>query len=437
METTSRALAPGQVIVSLNFDDCLASQLEAAAILEARGMRGTFFINSAKLGMSGRLTLDQVRALRDAGHEIGGHTLSHPRLTTLSTDNQRTEICNDRVALLDAGFQVASFAYPFGDKDSVTRQIVIDCNYNSARESGGLRTPTGSTSNPYAETVPPADAYAIRTHGSVQDTTTLADLQAYVMRAEESGGGWVPLVFHHICGPCDPAQTYSTSPALLAAFLDWLAPRASRGTTVALMDTVIGGTLKPPVRWPPAVDPSQLLKNPSLEADSNGDGTPDCWQRGGFGTNTFAWTRTSDAHSGSWAQQVRITKYSSGDRKLITLQDSGTCAPAATAGHRYRSSAWYKSTTSVRFKAYYRDSAGVWDYWTQGPLLSARSSYTRAEWTTPAAPSAARALSLGLALDRVGTLTMDDFTLTDIDATTTLREGYQRREEEEGAGAPA
>ena len=430
MATTTRALAPGQVIVSLNFDDGLASQLQAAAMLEARGMRGTFYINSSRIGQSGRLTLDQLRALRDAGHEIGGHTLSHPRLTTLSADDQRKEICNDRVALLNAGFRVTSFAYPFGDKDSFTRQVVIDCNYNSARESGGLRTPTGSSSNPYAERVPPADAYAIRTHGSVQDTTTLDTLKAYVLRAEESGGGWVPLVFHHICGPCDPPQTYSTAPALLAAFLDWLAPRASRGTTVALMDTVIGGTLKPPVSWPP-VQPSQLFKNPSLETDSNGDGTPDCWKRGGFGTNTFTWTRTSDAHGGSWAQQVRISSISSGDRKLISEQDSGTCSPAAVTGHRYRISAWYKSTTSVRFKAYYRNSAGGWDYWTQGPLLPAASSYTRAEWTTPGAPSAAKRLSMGMSIDRVGTLTMDDFTLTDLDATTALREEYRRAEEEE------
>jgi peptidoglycan/xylan/chitin deacetylase (PgdA/CDA1 family) len=436
METRTRALAPGQVIVSLNFDDGLSSQLQAAAILEARGMRGTFYLNSTRLGQSGRLTVDQARTLQGAGHEIGGHTLTHPRLTSLSADDQRKEICNDRVALLNAGLRVTSFAYPFGDKDSVTRQIVIDCNYNSARESGGLRTPTGGSGNPYAESVPPADPYAIRTHGSVQNTTTLDTLKAYVLRAEESGGGWVPLVFHHICDPCDPPQTYSTSPTVLAAFLDWLATRASRGTTVALMDTVIGGALKPPVSWPPTGEPAQLFKNPSLETDSNGDGTPDCWQRGGFGTNTFTWTRTSDAHSGSWAQQVRISSISSGDRKLISLQDSGTCSPAAVSGHRYRISAWYKSTTSVRFKAYYRDSAGVWDYWTQSPLLPAASSYTRAEWTTPGAPSAARRLSLGMSLEQVGTLTVDDFTLNDIDATAALREDFRPVEEEEAAAPP-
>ncbi|RKH35460.1 chitin deacetylase [Corallococcus praedator] len=418
MEPTTQAivLLPGQVIVSLNFDDCLASQSQGAAILQARGMRGTFFVHSTRMGQSGRLTLAQVRALRDAGHEIGGHTLTHPHLSELPPDEQRKEICNDRVALLNAGFRVTSFAYPFGDKDATTRQIVIDCNYNSARESGGLRTATGGSSNPYAEPVPPADPYAIRTHGSVQDTTTLTALKNYVLRAEESGGGWVPIVFHHICGPCNPPQTYSIAPATLTAFVEWLATRASRGTTVATMDAVIGGALKPPVSWPP----SQLLKNPSLETDLNGDGTPDCWQRGGFGSNTFTWTRTQDAHGGTWAQQVRITQITSGDRKLITRQDDSSCTPTPTTGHHYRISAWYKATTQVRFKAYYRDSAGAWIYWSQGPLLPARSSYTFAEWTTPAAPSAARALSVGLSIDQVGTLTMDDFALSDVEASASL-----------------
>ncbi|MCY1047039.1 polysaccharide deacetylase family protein [Corallococcus sp. bb12-1] len=415
MEPMTRAivLLPGQVIVSLNFDDGLASQTLGAASLEARGMKGTFFVHSAKMGQSGRLTLAQVRALRDAGHEIGGHTLTHPHLTEFSADEQRKEICNDRVALLNAGFRVTSFAYPFGDKDATTRQIVMNCNYNSARESGGLRTATGGSGSPYAEPVPPADPYAIRTHGSVQSTTTLTDLKNYVLRAEESGGGWVPIVFHHICGPCNPPQTYSIAPATLTAFVDWLATRASRGTTVATMDAVIGGVLKPPVSWPP----SQLLKNPSLETDLNGDGTPDCWQRGGFGSNTFTWTRTPDAHGGSWAQQVRITQISSGDRKLITRQDDSSCTPTPTTGHHYRISAWYKATTAVRFKAYYRNSAGAWTYWSQGPLLPARTSYTFAEWTTPAAPSEARALSVGLSIDQVGTLTMDDFALADVEAS--------------------
>lgn len=99
----------------------------------------------------------------------------------------------------------------------------------------------------------------------------------------------------------------------------------------------------------------QHLKLPDTP-DSNGHETPDCWQRGGFGSNTFTWTRTRQL----------------GDVELLA----------------------------------------------QGPRLPSRGSYTFAEWTTPAAPSAARALSGGLSIDQVGTLTMDDFMLDDVDAAS-------------------
>jgi hypothetical protein len=56
---------------------------------------------------------------------------------------------------------------------------------------------------------------------------------------------------------------------------------------------------------------------------------PDCWQQtGASGTNTFTWTKTPNAHSGSWAQNVAITSYTSGDRKLVTSQQANERYPA-------------------------------------------------------------------------------------------------------------
>lgn len=262
-------LEPGQVIVSFNFDDNLASQAEAGPLLVARGMRGTFYVNSGRVGTSGYLTYEQLRQLQAAGHEVGGHTISHPHLTTLSEAAQRHEVCDDRAALLKAGLRVTSFAYPFGDADSRTRQLLIDCGYNSGRESGGLRTPNGCRGCPYSESVPPLDVYAIRTHGSVTRAWSLSFLQNLVLRAETAGGGWVPIVFHHISPTtCPSSETYCISRSTFVAFLDWLAPRTSRGTIVRTVDNVIGGSLQPP----PGAMPSpltHLLSNPSLDADSH------------------------------------------------------------------------------------------------------------------------------------------------------------------------
>ena len=82
------------------------------------------------------------------------------------------------------------------------------------------------------------------------------------------------------------------------------------------------------------------IANASLEADANNDGIPDCWQLGGFGTNTFTWTRVAGARSGSFAESLQMTARTSGDRKLVQTQDSGACAPAITAGAKYTLSAW-------------------------------------------------------------------------------------------------
>ena len=154
-----------------------------------------------------------------------------------------------------------------------------------------------------------------------------------------------------------------------------------------------------------------LVLNPSLETDANSNGVPDCWQLGGFGTNTFIWTRVASAHSGSFAESLQITSRSSGDRKLVQTQDSGACAPAITPGARYTLSAWYTSTVPSAFVVFYRTSAGAWRYWTTGPTVAAAGNWTQAVYTTPAIPAGATHLSFGLYLSTVGTLVTDDYAM--------------------------
>jgi hypothetical protein len=152
-----------------------------------------------------------------------------------------------------------------------------------------------------------------------------------------------------------------------------------------------------------------LVQNASLEIDTNNDAIPDCWQRGGYGTNTVVWTRVTDAHSGGFAQSVQITAFSSGDRKLVQTQDSGTCAVPAVPGAIYTLSAWYKANVQTAFVVYYRTSAGAWNYWATGPAVASAASWTQASYTTAAVPAGATHLTFGLALSGVGTLVMDDY----------------------------
>ncbi len=242
IQETSQELT-GTTIISLTFDDTLADQYQVGDWLASRGMRATFYINSTRFGNSGSMTLAQVQSLAQRGNEIAGHTLDHVDLTTVTVTEAQRQVCNDRNALLAAGFSVTSFAYPFGADNTTVQNVVRDCNYNSARDVGGLVTATSCTSCPYANPIPPPNLYQERTNGSVRSSTTLDTMKSWVIQAEQNGGGWVPFVFHHICDGCNE---YSVSATNLVAFLDWLAARRTAGTEVATVHDVIGGSVKPP-----------------------------------------------------------------------------------------------------------------------------------------------------------------------------------------------
>jgi peptidoglycan/xylan/chitin deacetylase (PgdA/CDA1 family) len=408
----ARAASPSAV-VSLTFDDGVEDQYtNALPILQQYGMHGTFYIISGYVGVnSAYMTLPQVQSIYNAGNEIGGHTVLHPFLTQLTTAEATREICQGRNTLLNWGFPVTNFAYPYSDSNPAVEGIVQQCGFNSGRLDEDLKGPFSCGDCDPSEAVPPADPYAIRTPDSVQDNWTLASLKSVVTQAEQAGG-WMPLVFHHICdSDCD---LYSVSTSTFSAFLAWL---QTQNVSVETVGQVMGGSVKPAVSAPqaqPAPPGTNGVANPSLEtADPNNAGFPYCWVKSTSGTNNATYATTSSAHTGSAAETVTISSFTSGDAKLITRQDLGECAPSAVAGDSYVASGWYKSTAPTRFVLWYRDTNGGWHYWTQSPQFLASSSWTQAVWSTPAVPSGATALSFGMNMAGAGTLTTDDYSLVD------------------------
>jgi hypothetical protein len=401
-------------VVSLTFDDGL-NQSPVRNLLASHGMQGTFYINSNLIGSGGNyLTKAELDALYADGNEIGGHTIDHVDLATLSDSAQKTAICNDMQNLVNWGYQVHSFAYPYGSTGPNSQSIVAaGCpgagTYESARTVGGLVTGTACSGCSWAETIPPVNPYYISTNNSLTSTTTLAEIQSYVTQAETNGGGWVPLVIHQICNGC---STYSISQATLDSILTWLKAREAQGTYVRTVHQVMSGDLPAP---PPPPQPglNQLI-NPSLEIDADGNNQADCWQRDGYGTNKPTWTRTNDAHTGSFAEQLKITSYTNGDDKLLPTQDAGQpggCAPTAVGGKLYQLSAWYKATVPADLVLFYLDASGVWQYWHDGPQLPASASWTQMTYYPGAVPTGAQAMSFGIALSSIGTLTTDDYSM--------------------------
>jgi hypothetical protein len=154
---------------------------------------------------------------------------------------------------------------------------------------------------------------------------------------------------------------------------------------------------------------TNLLQNPGLEAATGG--VPNCWLLGGYGTNAFTWTWTSDAHSGSHAENLNITSWTNGDRKMLTAFN-GPCSIATSAGHQYTLTVWYKSTARPVFMAFTSTTGptGAYNFFAQSPQQTISTGWTQATWTTPSMPTGTTSLSIGMGISgAAGQVTMDDF----------------------------
>lgn len=121
-----------QAAISFTYDDGLLEHYDLVAPeLEKRGFRGSFWIIGSVIGTDitqngRRMTWEQVKELHDRGHEMGGHTWSHPHLTRMKdTDSLKAEIC----ALLDDAFlahglpRPLTMAWPFNGYNDKCRDL--------------------------------------------------------------------------------------------------------------------------------------------------------------------------------------------------------------------------------------------------------------------------------------------------------------------------
>lgn len=251
----------GPVTVSLTFNDGLASQYKyARPVLQAHGVNATFYVASSWVATNDATYMRswQLDDLYRDGDEIGAMGKDHRDLTaTYSSDPsadlayKQDQVCGDRAKLTALGYATMSFAYPFSAQNATAQSIISGCGFTSGRLVGGLSS-TGPT---YAEALPPANAYTLRTLGATTSgPVTLASMQNSVTAAYAKGGGWVPLSFNAVCDASDPGYSAcmagSTKPvddAVLSQFLDWMANGAPAGSSVHTVRSVMGAPPQPPL----------------------------------------------------------------------------------------------------------------------------------------------------------------------------------------------
>jgi len=144
MLSGEQPLAPRSVV--LTFDDGFRSVRETAFDLFSEfGFTATVFCTAGYIGKRcgwpraasipefELMTWDDLAFLAEQGWEIGGHTVSHARLTELPEDKAREEIAAGRRTLEERlGRDVTSFAYPYGAHNEMSVEAAAAAGFTSA-----------------------------------------------------------------------------------------------------------------------------------------------------------------------------------------------------------------------------------------------------------------------------------------------------------------
>ncbi len=121
--------------LTFSYDDGVWQDERLADLFNRYKVKCTFNINSALLGdEKGRcLALDKARAVYK-GHEVAVHTLTHPHLENLSSNDILAEVFGDQKALSAMfGVPVLGMAYPFGTYSDQVVNVLKDCGIAYSR----------------------------------------------------------------------------------------------------------------------------------------------------------------------------------------------------------------------------------------------------------------------------------------------------------------
>ncbi len=136
-----------QNTVVITFDDgFLDFYTHAFPLLNIYGFSATMFLPTAYIDHTVQkfkgvkcLTWSQVRELRKAGVEFGSHTVTHPQLRSVSTEQMRVEVGRSKDDIEEKlGERVEAFAYPyaFPETDATFVEILRDSLQENEYGSG-------------------------------------------------------------------------------------------------------------------------------------------------------------------------------------------------------------------------------------------------------------------------------------------------------------
>lgn len=122
-----------KILITTSWDDGSVLDKKIVRLLRRYGLKGTFYI-APRLAGRPLLSPSDIREIAASGMEIGAHTLTHPRLSTLCLPDKEREIAGSKRELEHiTGREITAFCYPKGDYDGETVELVRSAGFRFAR----------------------------------------------------------------------------------------------------------------------------------------------------------------------------------------------------------------------------------------------------------------------------------------------------------------
>jgi peptidoglycan/xylan/chitin deacetylase (PgdA/CDA1 family) len=208
-------------MVSVTFDDAWKSQYNIGIpILERYGVFGTFYITTQYFDTpeySGFMTKEEVLDMHRRGHEIGGHTITHPDLASLTQVALERELRDSKTVLENLiGVPVRSVAYPYGSYNASVIEMSKRVGYESGRTVNiGFNT----------KSTPPYELYSI----SPTRDTPLSEVLSAIDEAQKNGT-WLIIALHELGST---GNQYMHTDAYLEAIVQHIQNVGIRSVTVS------------------------------------------------------------------------------------------------------------------------------------------------------------------------------------------------------------
>ncbi|HEY5550001.1 MAG TPA: polysaccharide deacetylase family protein [Candidatus Saccharimonadales bacterium] len=223
-KTAAPLAAFEEPVISVTFDDGWQSIYSSGLpILQKYGIRTTQYVMSGTFDNPSYMTVEQLRSMQQAGHEIGSHTIAHADLTMLDEKQLTEELKSSQDTLSKHFGPIRDFTSPYGAYNTRTLQE-IGKYYRSQKNAEG---------DPSADALGNINAkngfnafnfksFSVRRH------TTLEDLRKLV-EATRTNNGWLVLTYHQID---HKNELYSVSPEAFEQQMAYLSGLSIRSATV-------------------------------------------------------------------------------------------------------------------------------------------------------------------------------------------------------------